>query len=93
MGAPAGGGGDEGRSGYSKAMRSAAPLLTAGIQLAASVVLMLFVGRWLDAKFGTTPWLMIVGIFFGLGAGLYQFIRTVGAVGRQEAEDRTKHED
>jgi len=90
---PAGGDGESGASGYSKAMRSAAPLLNAGIQLAASVVLMLFLGRWLDGRFGCAPWLMITGIFFGLGAGMFQFIRTVGAVDRQEAEDRKKHED
>jgi ATP synthase protein I len=82
-----------GVSGYSKAMRSAAPLLNAGIQFAAAVVLMLFLGRWLDSRFGCAPWLMITGIFLGLGAGMVQFIRTVGAVDRQEAEDRKNHED
>jgi F0F1-type ATP synthase assembly protein I len=84
---------DEGVSGYAKAMRSAGPLLTAGIQLAASVVLMMFVGRWLDGKFGWTPWLMLAGMFFGLAAGMFQFLRTVNAVGRREAEEKTKHED
>ena len=67
-------------------------VLTAGIQLAASVVLMLFVGRWADGKFGTTPWLMLAGMFFGLAAGLFQFLRTVNAVSRREAEEKSRHE-
>ncbi len=85
-------GGGKDLSGYTKAMRSAGPLLTAGIQLAASVVLMLFVGRWADGKFGTTPWLMLAGMFFGLAAGLFQFLRTVNAVSRREAEEKSRHE-
>lgn len=70
---------------YGKAMKTAGPLFGSGIQLAASVVLMFFLGRWLDEKFGTTPWLMIVGIFFGLGAGLYNFVRIVMKVDRQDS--------
>ncbi len=84
---------DSGVGAYAKAMKSAGPLLTAGIQLAVSVVIMMFVGRWLDDRLGWTPWLMMTGIFFGLGAGMYQLIRTVLAIGRQEAEDKAKHED
>lgn len=92
MGTPGRKGDDAGVSGYSKAMRNAGPLLTSGIQLAASVVLMMFAGRWLDGQLGWSPWLMLAGIFFGLGAGMFQFIRTVGAVGRREAEENAKHE-
>jgi F0F1-type ATP synthase assembly protein I len=92
MGAPGTEDDDRGLSPYTKAMRSAGPLLTAGIQLAASVVLMMFVGRWLDGKFGWTPWLMLAGMFLGLAAGLVQFLRTVNAVSRREAEDKARHD-
>jgi ATP synthase protein I len=57
---------------------------TASIQMAVSVVLMFFVGRWLDGKFGTDPWLMIVGLFFGVGAGFYHFIRTLSTLGNEK---------
>ena len=83
---------DSGVSSYGKALRSAGPLFGSGIQLAAAVVVMFFIGRWLDDKFGSTPWMMIVGIFFGLGAGLYNFMKIVGSVDKQEAEDNSKHE-
>ena len=45
-----------------------------------------------DGKFGTTPWLMLAGMFFGLAAGLFQFLRTVNAVSRREAEEKSRHE-
>ena len=76
------------------ALETAFIVIGSGIaSLAGAVVLMLFAGMWLDGKFGTSPWLMVAGIFFGLGAGMFQFIRTVAAVDRQEAdeaEDRKK---
>jgi len=67
-------------SSYIQAMRSAGPVFGSGIQLAASAVLMFFLGRWLDGKFNSTPWLMITGVFLGFGAGLYNFIKTAGRV-------------
>jgi ATP synthase protein I len=72
-------------SSYVKAVRSAGPLFGAGIQLAAAIILMFFLGRWLDTKLGTSPWLMLVGIFFGLGAGMYNFFRLVSTI-----DDRDK---
>jgi ATP synthase protein I len=64
-------------SSYFRAMRKAGPLFGSGIQLAASVVLMYFLGRWADEAYNTKPWLMLVGIFFGIGAGLFNFIKIV----------------
>lgn len=67
-------------SNYARAIRTAGPLFGSGVQLAASVVIMFFVGRWLDTKLETAPWLMITGIFFGVGAGMYNFIRIVNRI-------------
>ncbi len=67
----------EGFSSYGKALKTAGPLFASGIQLAASVAVMFFLGRWLDGEWGTTPWLMIVGTMFGLGAGMFNFIRMI----------------
>jgi F0F1-type ATP synthase assembly protein I len=62
-------------------LRGAGPLIGSGIQLATSVVLMFFLGRWADEKLHTAPWLLIAGIIFGVGAGLYSFIKTAMSVG------------
>ncbi|MEK6544882.1 MAG: AtpZ/AtpI family protein [Elusimicrobiota bacterium] len=46
-----------------------------GTQLAASVLLGVFGGLWLDGKLGTKPWLTLICSMLGIGGGLYQFIR------------------
>lgn len=42
-----------------------------GLTWALSTALFLFVGRWLDRKLGTEPWLTIIGAFVGGVAGFY----------------------
>jgi len=32
-------------------------------------------GRWLDRKFGTTPWLMMVGSLLGIASGFKELYR------------------
>ena len=39
-----------------------------GIQFLAVILLFLFLGKWLDSRLGTAPWLLIVGVFCGAGA-------------------------
>jgi F0F1-type ATP synthase assembly protein I len=46
-----------------------------GLQFAASILLFLFVGMWLDRRLGTDPWLLIVGVFTGGTAGFYSMYR------------------
>ena len=67
-----------------KAFRVAGPLFGSGIQLAAAVTFFFFVGRWLDGKFRTEPWLMLIGAFIGAGGGLYKFIKTAIEVSKLE---------
>ena len=57
--------------------------------MAAAVVVMFFLGRWLDTKFGTGPWLMTLGALIGSGGGLYSFIRTALEAGRADSEKKT----
>jgi ATP synthase protein I len=72
---------------------AAGPFLTLGIQLALTVVVFFFLGRWLDDRFGTAPWLMRGGLALGVTGGMISFFRTVIALGRKEAaeaEERRK---
>lgn len=48
-----------------------------GLQLAATVTIMVFIGVWLDGKFKTEPILTVVFSFLGIVSGLYNFIKTV----------------
>ncbi|MGA9119321.1 MAG: AtpZ/AtpI family protein [Bacteroidota bacterium] len=71
-------------SGNRRLFSSVGPFLTLGIQLALTVILLFFLGRWLDGKFGTAPWLMLGGIVIGITGGLIKFIRTSMEIGREE---------
>jgi ATP synthase protein I len=69
------------------------PFLTLGIQLAVTVVVCFFLGRWLDTVLGTAPWLMIAGLALGIAGGLISFFRTAIAAGKEqdrEAAERKK---
>ncbi len=48
-----------------------------GTQLAITVTAMTFLGVWLDKKFNTQPVLTVICAFFGITAGIYNFIKTV----------------
>jgi ATP synthase protein I len=52
-----------------------AQFLGVGLQFAASIVLFLFLGQWLDSRLGTEPWLLLIGVFVGAGAGFYSLYR------------------
>ncbi|GBD89475.1 putative F0F1-ATPase subunit [bacterium BMS3Abin04] len=55
--------------------REVGPYLGLGTQLAATIVLMFFLGKWLDEEFNLFPLLTIVFSFIGGGAGTYNFIK------------------
>jgi F0F1-type ATP synthase assembly protein I len=46
-----------------------------GLQVLVGAGLGLLVGMWIDRKFQTRPWGLLIGLFIGLAAGMYQLIR------------------
>jgi F0F1-type ATP synthase assembly protein I len=65
------------RSSFAEAMRKVAPFLNLGTTFAVTVGLGTAAGWWMDARFHTSPWLLLVGIFLGLAAAFVGFFRTV----------------
>lgn len=62
-----------------------------GVQFVVAILLFLFAGKWLDARLGTSPWLLIAGVFIGAAASMYAMYRRVfppepprGPKGRQD---------
>ena len=51
--------------GHTTWFAGAGVFLTVGIQLAVTVVVLFFLGRWLDERLGTSPWLMLAGLLLG----------------------------
>ncbi len=62
------------------------PLLGIGAQLAAAMVLMVFLGNWLDERFGKQPLFVILCSAIGLSAGIYNLIRTVNDYEKKKKE-------
>ncbi len=70
--------------------REVGPYLGLGTQLAATIVLMFFLGRWLDSKFATDPILTILFSFLGGTAGIYNFIKTTLRLNKKKKIERNK---
>lgn len=63
---------------------------TVGLELGFSVLIGLFAGQWADSYFHTAPWLLLLGLLFGMVAGfrsIYRLLRDLNADIRQEDED------
>lgn len=73
-----------------KTYRDVAPYLGLGFQLAATIVITVFIGDWLDKKYETTPLYTIIFAVFGVFAGLYNLIKTVLKTGKKSDNDEKK---
>ncbi len=58
-----------------------------GIQIAASLLVPLLAGIWLDKKFDLFPWLTVVGALFGI-VSIFAIIFKIAWVANQESENR-----
>jgi ATP synthase protein I len=50
-----------------------------GLQFAASVLLFLYAGQWLDRRVGTAPWGVLGGVLLGASAAFYSMYRRLMA--------------
>lgn len=73
-----------------RGFRPGASLAGAGLQFAIAVILFVFLGQWLDKKFGTAPVFLLLCVFAGAGAALYSMYRKVNAINAAEDEARKK---
>ena len=53
------------------------PYASVGIQFALTILLFLAFGWWLDGKFGTSPFLLLLGTLLGAVGGFYKLYRTL----------------
>lgn len=69
-------------------LQSVGPFLTLGLQLAVTVIVFFFIGRYADDKLGTKPWMMIAAIFIGSVGGMIKFFHTVMELSKKEQEHK-----
>lgn len=55
-----------------------------GLQFALSILLFLYLGKWVDGKLGTRGVFMLVGALGGFGAAFYSIYRSLMADQRRE---------
>lgn len=71
--------------------RSSTPrLLSMGVELAAALVGFCLLGYWIDTKYDTTPWGLLICACLGLVGGMYNLIRTALAVTGGEHQTPSK---
>jgi ATP synthase protein I len=58
-------------------MQELAPYASLGLQLVITIIIFAYAGWWIDGKFDTRPWFLIILTFLGAIAGMVTFIRTV----------------
>ena len=59
-------------------------LSTVGLVLAISVGLGAWLGLWLDERWGTGPWLTVLGVVIGSAAGFIELLREVNRYKRKD---------
>ncbi len=69
---------------------SGAEFAGVGVQFAASILLFLWLGQWVDTRLGTTPWGVLLGVFTGAGGAFYAIYRKLMAAQRADEERRKK---
>jgi len=73
---------------FADSFQQAGQYLGLGTQLTATILLMFFLGRWLDSKLHSTPIFILFFSFLGGVAGFYNFIKTVLQINDKKKLDR-----
>ena len=68
-------------------LRSAFSASAVGLEIVVAISLPGYVGYRLDKKFGTQPWIMYIGICFGIGAAVMALVRLVRQYKRDSGDD------
>ncbi len=76
------------KGGQARSMGAAGRYAGLGLQFAASILLFLYLGQWLDKRLGTEPLFLYVGVFTGAGAAFYSMYRNLMADQRRDEQDK-----
>jgi F0F1-type ATP synthase assembly protein I len=74
---------------FVNSIREAGPYLGLGLQLAVTIVVMVFIGSWLDSEFKFHYIFTLIFGFLGIGIGIYNLIKTVNDL---ESKNKKKNE-
>ena len=63
-------------------------LSSVGLEMGVAVAIGWGIGYWLDKRFGTDPWLMIVFLLLGVAAGFKSLIKAAREASRKGTESK-----
>lgn len=52
--------------------------LSLGFQFGATILVFVGIGWWVDARLGTSPWILVLSVFLGFAGALYSLVLRVG---------------
>lgn len=70
--------------------KGGSPLAGLGLQFGAAIVVCVLVGNWIDKRYGSAPWGVLIGAGVGFAAGFYSIFRAAKA---DEARQSGKNGD
>lgn len=67
---------------------------TIGLQLAATILIFVYGGYWLDRRFNAEPWFLLLGTAIGLFAGFFNLFRELKGIDqsieKSNAEEKSR---
>lgn len=64
-----------------------------GMEFAVAEILGTGLGFWLDSKWGTTPWMLLVGVAGGFALGFYMIWRAAKEMEKKAQAGKVKEKD
>jgi len=58
-----------------------------GLELAGATAGLALLGHWIDGRYGTAPWGILVGVVIGIVGGLFNLVREAFAAAREAKDD------
>ena len=78
---------DDERGGLRGWVRQLGALGHVGIMFPVSIGFGMLIGRWLDGKFDTAPWLMLAGFALGVATAMRELLRAAATLDDEPPDD------